>query len=168
MARKATTPRNTRSSVNAKASAKSNPKTPTAMSEAHLGEVELPKAVYFRYRYRLAVKANNLGKAQYYENRLKAMEEPLKVKNEFFTSTEGATKWLAAQEAPVAAKAAKPATEKTAKQSKPVVESNKKAEPSLLSKMEDFKKLVELIKTSGISEADAQLLISKAALQLIQ
>lgn len=161
MANSAHTTRNTKR-VNA--STKKTPKT-KSMSEAHLSnEVELPKAVYFRYRYRLALKAKNLGKAEYYKNRLTAMEEPCLVKDEKFTTLAQAKAWLeskAAKAAPVKESKKAPKTE-----SSPVVE-NKTAKPSNLSKLEEFAKLVAIIKSAGLSEADTATIVSKAAMQLL-
>lgn len=91
-----TTP--TRKSSKAAVSAKSN-KVASPAIEAK----PLPKDVYFRYRYRLAVKAGNLGSAKKFANLLAKMGAVLEVKGEKFLTLEGGEKYLASLAKPKAA-----------------------------------------------------------------
>lgn len=92
------------------------PKTTAKKSNEKASGLKLPLAVYLRYRYRLAVKANNLGKAKGLANKLAKMEEPLVVKGETFTTNAAALKFQDSltTKAPKGAKVAK-ATKPTAK-----------------------------------------------------
>lgn len=91
-----TTP--TRKSSKAAVSAKSS-KAASPAQEAK----PLPKDVYFRYRYRLAVKAGNLGSAKKFANLLAKMGAVLEVKGEKFLTLEGGEKYLASLVKPKAA-----------------------------------------------------------------
>lgn len=84
------TPTTTRKSSKAAVSVKSN-KVASPAKEAK----PLPKDVYFRYRYRLAVKAGNLGSAKKFANLLAKMGAVLEVKSEKFLTLEGGEKYLA-------------------------------------------------------------------------
>lgn len=93
-----TTTTTTRKSSKAAVSAKSN-KVASPAIEAK----PLPKDVYFRYRYRLAVKAGNLGSAKKFANLLAKMGAVLEVKSEKFLTLEGGEKYLASLAKPKAA-----------------------------------------------------------------
>jgi hypothetical protein len=67
----------------------------------------LPKDVYFRLRYRLALQANNLGSAKKFANILKRMEAPLEVKGETFKTMAKAIEYVDSLKAPKAAPVAK-------------------------------------------------------------
>lgn len=95
---KTTTTTTTRKSSKAAVSAKSN-KVASPAKEAR----PLPKDVYFRYRYRLAVKAGNLGSAKKFANILAKMGAVLEVKSEKFLTLEGGEKYLASLVKPKAA-----------------------------------------------------------------
>jgi hypothetical protein len=60
----------------------------------------LPKDVYFRLRYRLALQANNLGSAKKFANILKRMEAPLEVKGETFKTMAKAIEYVDSLKAP--------------------------------------------------------------------
>jgi hypothetical protein len=62
----------------------------------------LPKDVYFRLRYRLALQANNLGSAKKFANILKRMEAPLEVKGETFKTMAKAIEYVDSLKAPKA------------------------------------------------------------------
>jgi hypothetical protein len=62
----------------------------------------LPKDVYFRLRYRLALQANNLGSAKKFANILKRMGAALEVKGETFKTMAKAIEYVDSLKAPKA------------------------------------------------------------------
>ncbi len=97
-----------------KTNRKSSKAAPRVSSKATSLESKkpLPKDVYFRLRYRLALQANNLGSAKKFANILKRMEAPLEVKGETFKTMAKAIEYVDSLKAPKATPKAAPVAKK--------------------------------------------------------
>jgi hypothetical protein len=96
---KTTTTTPTTRKTNRKSSKAAAPVSSTSLDS----KKPLPKDVYFRLRYRLALQANNLGSAKKFANILKRMEAPLEVKGETFKTMAKAIEYVDSLKAPKAA-----------------------------------------------------------------
>jgi len=95
---KTTTTTPTTRKTNRKSSKAAAPVSSTSLDS----KKPLPKDVYFRLRYRLALQANNLGSAKKFANILKRMEAPLEVKGETFKTMAKAIEYVDSLKAPKA------------------------------------------------------------------
>jgi len=124
------------------------PKTTAAKSakaDNKSQDLKLPLAVYLRYRYRLALQANNLGKAKGLANRLAKMDEQLVVKGETFTTNAGALKFQESLQTPKATKA----------------KTSTKSKPASTKQTHNLKDLVLEIMALNIDMADKATLLAK-------
>ena len=123
------------------------PKTTAAKSakaDKKSQDLKLPLAVYLRYRYRLALQANNLGKAKGLANRLAKLDEKLVVKGETFTTNAGALKFQESLETP-----------------KPKAKTSTKSKTASTKQNHNLKDLVLEIMALNIDIADKATLLAK-------
>jgi hypothetical protein len=109
---KTTTTTPTTRKTNRKSSKAAAPVSSKATSLESKEAKPLPKDVYFRLRYRLALQANNLGSAKKFANILKRMEAPLEVKGETFKTMAKAIEYVDSLKAPKATPKAAPVAKK--------------------------------------------------------